>query len=106
MRVVSTRVVLLLGRRPSVPWSDVRAALHPEDELVILSLGYPVTGAQHAALDRALGVAEHTGAGFDALLITSIREMLGVLQPEDRIHLAAGRLERRRLRRVLAGSPS
>ncbi|HEX9124445.1 MAG TPA: hypothetical protein VF984_13985 [Actinomycetota bacterium] len=106
MKVLKTRVVLLLGRRPSVRWSDVRSGIRRDDELVVLSLGYPVTSAQHAALDQAQSLAERTGAWFDAMLITSVREMLAVVRPDDRIHLAAGRLERRRLRRVLPGLPA
>jgi hypothetical protein len=105
MKVLKTRVVVLLGRRPSVRWDDLGAGLHRDDELVVLSLGYPVTGAQHAALGRAQDLAEHTGAWFDAILVTSIRDVLGVLRSNDHVHLAAGRFERRKLRRVLVGPP-
>lgn len=101
MRDLRTRVVVLLGRRPSVDWDAVRGGLCRDDELVVLSLGYPVTGKQRGALLEAQELAAEAGAWFDALLVTSTNEMAAALQPGDEVHVAAAALERRRLRNRL-----
>jgi hypothetical protein len=85
MKDVATRTVVILGRRPSVRWNDVRKGLHKGQELVVLSLGYPVTAAQRQALLRADEVAAETGAWFDARLVTSMSDMVTALEPEDEV---------------------
>ncbi len=106
MRILKTRTVLLLGRRPAVSWNRVRDGLRRDDELVVLSIGCPVTGAQRTALLEAQTLAERVGAWFDALLITSTKELLSALQPDDEVHVAARGFEGRKLRRALATPPS
>jgi hypothetical protein len=85
MRDVATRTVLILGRRPSVPWNEVRTGLRRGQELVVLSLGYPVTAAQRHALLRAEEIAGETGAWFDARLVTSMSDMVAAIKPEDEV---------------------
>jgi hypothetical protein len=98
------RNVLLLGRRPSDGWDAVVGRLESDDELIVLSLGYPVTPAQRAVLLRAQEIAAELGARFDALLIISTRDMAAVLQPNDAVHIAAHGAEERRLRRAFQAS--
>jgi len=104
MRDLKTRTVLLLGRRPSVNWDRVAGGLRQDDELVVLSLGYPVTAAQREVLLRAQEISAEVGAWFDALLVTSRNEMLLQLLPDDDVHVAANGREARRLRSALAAS--
>ncbi len=104
MRELKTRTVLLLGRQPPADWDALVGGLARGDELVILSLGYPVSPPQHTVLLRAQEIAAELGAWFDALLVTSTREMLEVLQSDDAVHIAARGLEERRLRRFLTAN--
>jgi hypothetical protein len=101
MRELKVRTVLLLGRRPSAGWDAVVGGLKTADELVVLSLGYPVTPPQRAVLLRAQEMAAGLGAWFDALLVTSTSDVLSELRPDDVVHVAAGGLEERRLQRLL-----
>lgn len=102
MRDLKTRTVVLLGRRPPVDWEHVAGGLGPDNELVILSLGYPVTAAQRQVLLRAQEIAARVGAWFDAILVTSTNDMFAALQPDDEVHIVAAGLERRRLHNRLA----
>jgi hypothetical protein len=101
MKDLKTRTVLLLGRRPSVEWGTLRAALCRDEELVVLSLGYPVSAGQRAALLQAQDLAEEMGAWFDALLVTSMQRMFAILEPDDVIHVAARGWQGKRLRAAL-----
>jgi hypothetical protein len=85
MRDVATRTVVILGRRPSVRWNEVRSGLRRGQELVVLSLGYPVTATQRQALLRAEEIAAEAEAWFDAQLVTSVPEMVAALGPEDEV---------------------
>jgi hypothetical protein len=100
MRDSKTRTVLLLGRRPPVDWDALAGGLDRGDELMVLSVGYPVTPRQRSVLLRAQEMAAELGVWFDALLVTSTRDMLAALQPNDAVHIAADGLEERRLRRL------
>jgi len=101
---VTTRTVVLLGRKPTIAWNGVRGSLGEGDELVVLSLGYPVTAAQRAALLAAQDLAEATGAWFDAVLVLSTAEMLRLVRTDEPVHIAARGREARRIRSVLAGA--
>jgi hypothetical protein len=95
MKAVATRTVLILGRRPSVSWNEVRRGLRRGQELVVLSLGYPVTAAQRHALLRAEEISGETGAWFDARLITSMSDMVAALGPGDEVIMGVrGRMGR------------
>jgi len=101
MKDVKTRTVVLLGRRPSVRWDGLRSRLHKYDELVVLSIGYPVTAAQRVALLKAEALAAQASAWFDALLVTSIQEALNVLEPDDEVSVAVRGRKGRYLRAAL-----
>jgi len=85
MRDVATRTVVILGRRPTVQWNEVPNGLRKGEELVVLSLGYPVTAAQRQALLRAEKIAAESEAWFDAQLVTSVSDMVTALKPEDEV---------------------
>jgi hypothetical protein len=102
MRALQTRTILVFGRRPSVKWDELRIGLRKDDEVLVLSLGYPVTRAQRRALLEAEGLAERAGAWFDARLVTSTNEALAILRSDDEVKVAARGSEARRLRRALA----
>ena len=85
MKDVATRTVVILGRRPSVRWNEVRNGLRKGEELVVLSLGYPVTAAQRQAFLRAEKIAAESEAWFDAQLVTSVSDMVTALKPEDEV---------------------
>jgi hypothetical protein len=101
---VTTRTVVLLGRRPSLAVDELRADLRENDELVILSLGYPVTASQRGILLRAQDMAAEVGAWFDAILVLSMDEMLERVRTDDQVHVAARGSRGRRLRRAVAAS--
>jgi hypothetical protein len=101
---VTTRTVVLLGRKPTIAWNGIRGSLREGDELVILSLGYPVTAAQRAALLAAQDLAAATGAWFDAQLVLSTAEMLTSVRPDESVQVAARGWEARRLRSALAAA--
>jgi hypothetical protein len=101
--VTKTRIVVLLGRRPSTGWEpsgDKR--LRKDDELVLLSVGYPVTVAQREAFLRAQELTEAAGAWLDARLVTSIDEALQAIEPGDEVLVMARGREGKRLRARLA----
>ncbi len=102
MKAVQTRTVMLLGRRPSVNWEEVRDGLRPDGTLVVLSLGYPVTAGQRTVLLEAQQLAADAEAWFDGLLVTSIQEMLAAVRPEDEVLVAARGRERKQLSAALA----
>jgi hypothetical protein len=101
MKHVATRTVVILGRRPTVRWDEVRAKVRDSRELVVLSVGYPVTNAQRQALFRAQDLAAGLGALLDAHLVTSTSELLAALRPEDEVVVAARGRMRRALRAML-----
>jgi hypothetical protein len=101
-----TRTVLLLGRRPAVRWGDLRIGLRKGDELLIVSIGCPVTKAQREALFRAEGLAERAGAWFDAMLVTATTELSATLRAGDDVQVAARGFEGRRLRATLGIGPT
>lgn len=98
---VATRTVVLLGRHPSLTVDDLRTNLRQNDELVVRSLGYPVTATQRDLLLRAQDLAAEVGAWVDATLVFSIEAMLDGVRPDDTVHVAARGLQGRRLRRAL-----
>ncbi len=97
MRELKTRTVVLLGRRPPSMWDELRTVLHRNDDLVVLSLGYPVSEEQRSWLLAAQELAAEIGAWFDALLVVSPRELVTHLLPGDDVRVAASGREARRL---------
>jgi hypothetical protein len=104
MKALRTRTVVVLGRRPALVWDEVRAGVREAGELLLLSLGYPVSAGQRRAFTRAQELATELHASFDALLVTSVREALGSIRPDDEVMVAARGRERKQLHAALAGA--
>jgi hypothetical protein len=101
--VTDTRIVVLLGRHPSTGWEPSGdLGLRKDDELVLLSIGYPVTAAQREAFLRAQDLTAAAGAWLDARLVTSIDEALQAIEPGDEVLVMACGREGKRLRAGLA----
>lgn len=103
MRVeTSTRVVFILGRRTRLGARELEAASAGASEVVVLSLGYPVSRAQRQAVDGALELAGRLRVTMDVVLVTAPADLAGAVGPTDRVIISGSRGEERRLGRQLA----
>ncbi len=101
---VDTRMVVVLGREPgdakTADW--VAHAAQREIPLLLLAVGYPLTGDQEAlvadAIDRAFDLRVH----LDAVLVPGRPELVAHLLPGDDVVVAATRREARRIDAALA----
>lgn len=98
----STRAVFVLGRRTRLGTREMEAASAEASEVVVLSLGYPVSRSQRRAVDMALAVAIRLNVRMDAILVVTATGLADAISPTDRVVLTGSRRERRRLRRRLA----
>lgn len=98
----STRVVFVLGRRTRVGAREIDAVAADASEVVLLSLGYPVSRAQRRAVETALAAAVHWNVTVDATLVVNGAELAGAIGSSDRVIVTGSRRERSRLRRRLA----
>ena len=101
MTTAIQRTVLVLGRRLAEP-----ALLSPEDldgstSIVVIAVGWPLTDAQHQAVEAARAVAQGSRLAFDAMLVGSFAAGVEMISGRDRVLLGADRREARRLRRLL-----
>lgn len=97
-----TRVVFVLGRRTRLSASSIETSAATASEVVVLSIGYPVTRAQRRAVDSALGLAGRLGVKVDAILVTSPTDLPEFVGEGGRIVVTGSRGERRRLERLLS----
>jgi hypothetical protein len=72
--------------------------------LVLLSVGWPCTDAQRAAVDFATAVAYERGIVFDAFLVPSVHEVVDRLATDDVVRVYGRGRGRRRLDRSLRGA--
>jgi hypothetical protein len=98
-----TRVVFVLGRRTRLDARSIEASSVTASEIVVLSIGYPVTRAQRRAVDSALGLAGRLGVTVDAVLVTSPTDLPDLVAEDARVVVTGSRGERRRLERLLSG---
>jgi hypothetical protein len=95
------RTVLVVGRNvreaPSLYAEDVAGSI----AIVVITVGWPLTPAQSAAVDQGLALARDHRVVFDALLVGSIAEGLDVVDGRDRVLFAGDRREARRIVRGL-----
>ena len=101
MTMALQRTVLVLGR--TAPDST---RLFPDDldgsiALVVIAIGWPMTETQRAIVDEALALARKRAIVFDAILAGSIAEGVAVVAARDRVLVAGGRREARRIERSL-----
>jgi len=95
------RTVLVMGRNV-----DDAPILYPDDvagsiAVVVITVGWPLTPAQSAAVDQALALARDHRVMFDAFLVGSIAEGLDVVDGRDRVLFAGDRREGKRIVRGL-----
>ena len=95
------RTVLVLGR--TAPDST---GLFPDDldgsiALVVIAIGWPLTETQQVVVDEALALARERAIVFDAILAGSIAEGVEIVAARDRVLVAGGRREVRRIERSL-----
>jgi hypothetical protein len=98
----STRVVFILGRRTRLAVREIEAASAGASEVVVLSLGYPVSRAQRQAVDGALELAGRLPVTMDVVLVTAPTDLAEAVGPADRVIVSGSRGEERRLGRHLA----
>lgn len=96
----ATRVVFVLGRRTRLDARSIEASSASAAEIVVLSIGYPVTRAQRRAVDSALGLAGRLGVTVDAVLVTSPSDLPNLVANDARVVISGSRGERRRLERL------
>jgi hypothetical protein len=95
------RTVLVMGRNV-----DDAPILYPDDvagsiAVVVITVGWPLTPAQSAAVDQALALARDHRVMFDAFLVGSIAQGLDVVDGRDRVLFAGNRREGKRIVRGL-----
>jgi hypothetical protein len=95
------RTVLVMGRNvadaPTLYSDDVAGSI----AVVVITVGWPLTPAQSAAVDRGLALAREHRVMFDAFLVGSIAEGLDVVDGRDRVLFAGDRREGKRIVRAL-----
>jgi nucleotide-binding universal stress UspA family protein len=96
------RRVFVLGREATFDVDPVAKRVVAEGaELVLLSLGYPVTPGQEAVVGDALRLANELRLWLDTVLVTSPEEAAEYVRADDEVTLLASGRERKRLERVL-----
>ena len=98
------RVVFVLGRTTSLDARDLAASVDSASEIVLLSVGYPLTAAQRRAVDGALALAPHLDILVDIQLVTTPRDLPGMVGTGSRVIVTGSAREQRRLRRSLQRS--
>ena len=97
------RRVYVLGRGAAT--FDVagaaREAAAEDAQLVLLTLGYPLTSHQRDAVDRAMDLAWEFRLGFDAMLVSSPKEAVVHAARARTVALVASGRERKTLERAL-----
>jgi len=95
-----TVIILGTGVLDSVVGFIERAA-RLGGEIVVLSLGYPVTGQQQASVEQAIAVVAETHGGLDAILVPDVQDVPRHLLPHDSVAVFATGLERRTIERTV-----
>ncbi|HEX5949607.1 MAG TPA: hypothetical protein VFZ96_01285 [Actinomycetota bacterium] len=98
----TTRVVFVLGRRTTLGAREIETTSADVSEIVVLSVGYPVSRAQRRAVETALQLAVRLNVRMDAVLVVTGSDLAGAIRPADRVVVTGSRGERRRLRSSLA----
>jgi len=102
MRVgTRTRVIFVLGRQTALEVGAIRASADAASEIVLLSVGYPVTAAQRRVVDGALELAPQLDVTVDIRLVTTREELPRLVGAGSRVVVTGSRHEQRRLYRLL-----
>ena len=86
------RIVVVVGAHPrSDLLGFVERAVRSEAELVLLSVGYPITKAQQRAVSEVLALTADSEAVFEAALIPDVESVASHLCPDDASWSSPGR---------------
>ena len=96
-----TRVVFVLGRRTTLDVGAIRTSGDSASEIVLLSVGYPVTPAQRRAVDGVLALAPRLDITVDIQLVTMPESLPGLVGAGSRVIVTGSAREQRRLGRLL-----
>jgi len=96
-----TGVVFVLGRRTTLDVGAIRASSNTASEIILLSIGYPVTPAQRRVVDGALRLAPHLDVTVDIRLVTMPEELPGLIGVGSRVVVTGSKREQRKLHRLL-----
>ena len=100
--VTAARTVLILGQDADPgAIGFVERAARLEGEVVLLSLGYPISEPQQALVATALALVAETHSGLDVVLVPDAADLPRYLVPEDRVAVFASGMERRTIERVV-----
>lgn len=101
------RRVFVLGRRGTFDvGAEARRAAADGAELVLLSVGYPVTPSQSSAVEEGARIAFDLRLPFDAVLITQRKGLVDHVWPAEQVVVVATGRERRTLSRLLRSDAS
>lgn len=98
------RSVVVLGRTPRVlgdPDQVVDAAAERRAEVLLLSLGYPVTSLQQSFVARAVDRAIEAGVPLIAEIVTGTAALGRMVGSTDAVEVSARGRERRRIESAL-----
>jgi hypothetical protein len=101
-----TRLVVVLGREAGIDMNAmVQDAWKARCELVVYSIGFPLTRAQNDAIDIAMEAAGRGALDLEARITHTIDDAAALIQPEDRVVLAIFGRERKRFERAVQRRP-
>ena len=98
----AARTVLILGRGVvdgAIGFAE--RAVRLGGELVLLSLGHPVTEKQQAVVTGALALVAESRTALDAVLVPDVGDLTRYLAPDDRVAVFSSGLERRTIERAV-----
>jgi hypothetical protein len=97
------RSVVVLGRTAEFgdpePLVDTAAQRH--GEVLLLTMGYPVTASQRSFVARAVDRAIEAGVPLIAEIVTGTADLARMVGSTDRVEVSARGRERRRIESVL-----
>src|SRR5262245_45157732 len=98
----ASRRVFILGRRAELDVASVAETVRVASrELVLLSVGHPPASGQDAIVGQALDLADRLRLWLDASLVTSPKELAGLVRVDYDVSILATGRERRRIERAL-----
>jgi nucleotide-binding universal stress UspA family protein len=101
------RRVFVLGRKGTFDvGAEARRAAADGAELVLLSVGYPVTESQSSAVEEGARLAVDLRLPFDAVLVTDRAHLAEHVGPAQQVVVVASGRERRTLERLLGPDTS
>ena len=96
-----TRTAFILGRGAALDVDELRSVASQGHEVLLISIGFPPTGWQRRAVDDAMELAADHTFFLDAVLVTDIGDLEGLLAGADEVRIIGSGRERRRFRRLM-----